>query len=228
MSALTCYLALAVAPLVVYGFDFLNPVAFGWGFRHGTVPMPPDIAERADRVGRYSQFPRHALLVVLILLLVSRYRIPIVQVGLRFEDWPLHLFTGCTAGLLWVAAVQRSVFHVFPVIRPGLATNYLQKGPALCWVLVFITGAFAEEFWLAFCLFALRNTGHSIAVSVSLVAIFFGAAHAGLGFGALAKGTFGIGAALLYVWSGSLVATYPAHLISNLGSLYWIRRTRLR
>ena len=190
--------------------------------------MPPDIAERAHRVGRYSLFPRNALLVVLILLFIFYYRVPIAQVGLRFGDWPLHLFVGCSAGLLWVAGVQRSVFHLFPAIRPGLATDSLQKGTAFSWVLVLLTGAFAEEFWLAFCLFALRNTGHSVVLSVGLVAIFFGATHARLGFGAFAMGTFGIGAALLYVWSGSLVATYSAHLIVDLGGLYWVRQARLR
>lgn len=190
--------------------------------------MPPDIVERADRVGRYSRFPRDVLLAVLVLFPMLRNRVPIAQVALRFDNWPLHLFVGCAAGLGWVAVVQRSVFHLFPAIRPGLATDSLQKGTALSWVLVFLPGAFAEEFWVAFCLFALRNTGHSVALSVSLAAIFFGAAHARLRWGAFAAGTFGIGAALLYVWSGSLVATYPAHLIVDLGGLYWARQARLR
>jgi len=223
LSTLVPLLALAVFPLVAVGFP--NPVALYWEFKKGSAPMPPDVTDKAERAAPYMLFPMHALVVILVLFMMLRHSVTAAQVGIHLENWETQLLVGCVAGVSWVG-FQRLLLLFVPDIRQNWTTHYLQRGSAVFWVSVYIPGAFAEEFWRAFCLFALTNTGHSVSWSVVLTAIACAAGHARLRFGALMAGIFGIGAALLYLWLGSLLATASGHLVANLGGLYWIRRAR--
>ncbi len=223
MSGLTAYLALAILPLV---YSFIpNPVALYWEFKNPSIAMPRAIAEKAERAGRYVLLPMEALVIMLVSLLMLKHSVPPARVGIRLEEWEKHIGIGIIAGFSWVG-FQGILPYVFPVLQVGLSTHFRQKGTVPFWVFVDIFGSSAEEFWRAFCLFALMNSGHALSTSVALTAIAFSAAHTRLRAGAFMTAIFGIGAALLFLWQQSFLTTASAHLIANLGGLYWIRRAK--
>ncbi len=222
MSALSAYLALAIYPLIINFFP--NPVWAYWQLPGGSARMPADTAERAERVGRYMLFFIDAVVALLVFIMMRRYSVSRIQVGLHLEHWKLHLLVGCTAGISWVG-LQRLLLYLIEGEQPASATHFAEEGTVALWASIFFVGAFAEEFWRAFCLFAFTNTGHSTFVSVVLTAIAFSAGHLRPSTGGyLGVATLGVGLALLYLWQGSMVATYSAHVVANLGWLYWNRR----
>jgi len=221
MSPSTAYVILAF-PFVVY---VLNPVEFWWGFRQGQERVPSSIAGKAKRASSIVLHLRNALLMALVLIQVLRHSVSAGQVGLSLRNWGTGLLAGAVGGTCWVA-IQGLVWRALRQPRPNSLTDCFGTGSISSWVGVFAFGAFAEEIWVAFSIFALRATGHSVLVSVVLTAIAFGAAHASLRFGALAKVVFGVGVGLLFVWLNSLLATYSVHLLTDLGGLYWVRRSR--
>ncbi|MGB6510055.1 MAG: CPBP family intramembrane glutamic endopeptidase, partial [Xanthobacteraceae bacterium] len=100
-----------------------------------------------------------------------------------------------------------------------------RRRPVSLSVGIFLAGAFSEELWIAFCLVVLKSTGHSTLSCVGLTAIVFGIVHYQYHFsGAFAVALKGAASALLFLWSGSLVATFSWHFVGNLGSLYIARR----
>ncbi len=225
VSSLTAYLGLAICPVAVHLIP--NPVEFRWSFRHGLAPMPRDVAERAERIEHRRLFLIHVLIAALVLLFMRQQRVAAQQVGLHLQRWKTQLAIGFAAGFSWNVLI--GLAYILPAARQSLLRHRFGKGPAAYWALLFLLGAFSEEFWRAFSLFALANTGHSALLSVVLTAVAFGAAHSGLGvFGALGAGFFGTAAALLFLWSRSLPATYLAHLIVDLGALYRVRRATAR
>ena len=218
----TLYVALGAFPFAVYSMVFF------WTLRHRTAPISSKGPETSETFDPNMLFFTYALLVALLLPLMWHHRISMTQVGLRADDWALALLVGCLTGLLW-GGLYAMVLHLFPAIKPRLATSYLQKGNVLLWILVFIAGAFGEEFWRAFCLALLRNLGYSDVVSVTLTVAAFVLGHPRLKFGGIARvSIFGVIAALLFLWLGSLLATCSAHLVGNLGALYWIRKSRVQ
>ncbi len=223
MSGLIAYLGLALLP-----FSLclpLNPVEFWWGYNHGAAPMPLETAGKADRIAPLVGLASEASLVLLVSILMWGQAVGIAAVGLRGEHWRAGLLIGCAAGLLW-AGPQGVLLRTFPEARRRLTTRF-QKGSALSWVLVVSFGAFAEELWRAFCLVTLQRAGYSLATSVILTAAVFGLSHSPWRVNLLPKVIFGGVAALLFLWLRSLLPTYLFHLISNLGSLYWIRHARV-
>ncbi len=228
MSALTAYLALAIFPFIINLFP--NPVWLRWelkrGFKEDGAPVPPEIADKIERAGRYMLFFIDAVVAFLVFMMMRRYSVSSIRLGLHLEHWKLHLLVGCAAGISWIG-LHILLLYLLEGPRLGSATRSTQQGSAALWVSIFFVGAFAEEFWRAFCLFAFTNTGHSIFVSVVLTAIAFSAGHLRSSIGGyLGVATLGVGLALLYLWQGSIVATYSAHVVANLGWLYWNRRVK--
>jgi membrane protease YdiL (CAAX protease family) len=83
----------------------------------------------------------------------------------------------------------------------------------------------AEEAWIAFCVVALKQTGHSTVLSLILVGTAFGAAHFGYGFfGALPTALWGSISASLFLWTGSLLPSYLFHYIGNMISKFYFAR----
>ena len=76
---------------------------------------------------------------------------------------------------------------------------------------------FVEELWRSFCLEALVGQGQAMAVVVTAIACGWG--HAQSRGRAISALLFGICAAVLFLWTQSLWATVPAHLIVNVGTL---------
>ena len=228
MSALTAYLALAIFPFIINSFP--NPVWLRWEFKRGFkeegAPVPPEIADKIERAGRYMLFFIDAVVALLVFMMMRRYSVSRIQVGLHLEQWKSHLMVGCAAGIIWIV-LHILLMYLIEGEHPGSAIRSTQQGSAALWVSIFFVGVFAEEFWRAFCLFTFTNTGHSTFVSVVLTAIAFSAGHLQPSIGGyLGVATLGVGLALLYLWQGSMVATYSAHLVANLGWLYWNRRVK--
>jgi len=188
--------------------------------------MPPDLLAIAERAGRYTLFAIEALVLGLVLFLLRWQGIGAEQIGLPLQRWGQDLLLGCGAGLVWIGLVAASFYGVARAWGVP-KTSYYQEGSVTFWILIALFGAFVEEFWRAFCLLALARIGHSTVFSVMLTSVAFAAAHmpkrAG---GAVASGIFGLVAASLYLWRGNLVTPCSAHLIANLGMIYWARNAR--
>jgi len=90
---------------------------------------------------------------------------------------------------------------------PGYGARFLKQ------TVVWVIGAFSEEFWRVLCIAALTASGYSATFAVTASAIAFGVASLGEGFersilAALEGSIFG----LLFVWQRSFFAPFVAHL----------------
>ena len=223
MSSVVPYIALSIFPVAfVLGYSF-NPPEFLWAVRHGFEPMPERVLAKATTFRRYANFLGHALIVGLLAVLASSNSITPARMGLHLDNWKTNVAVGIAAGLLLVAIqalLTRSTFH-----GPSPSFAYhASRGSVALWLLIFLSGAFSEELWIAFCIVALLATGHSVIVSIAVTAIVFAAVHYSYGFGgAVAVAFKGTASALLFLWSGSLIPMFLFHLIGNIGSLYWAR-----
>jgi predicted RNA-binding Zn-ribbon protein involved in translation (DUF1610 family) len=191
--------------------------------KRGFAPMPPDVAERSEKAGRYTVFLIHALVLALILSLMSTHSVPPSGVGLHVDHWPTHLLPGLAAGLFWMG-LYGLLLSQSPALKQSLTADFHRQGSALFWVVEILLGTFTQELWRGFCLFALMTSRHSHAWSVILTAVAYGVPDLQLSVGrALGRATFGVATASLFVWQGSLVTTYAFGLLLSLSSLYWVR-----
>lgn len=222
VSRLTAYLVLAIFPLAFFlGFSF-NPIQFSWAFHHGLERMPVGVRDRAAAATYWCSFLTDALTVGCIALLMLRNSVAIARVGLHLKEWAANAALGVVAAILLILS-QLIVARLIPT-GPGTFAHAAKRSSVLLSAFVFLAGAFSEELWIAFCLVALRSTGHSSSVSVAVTAIVFGAVHYQYGFGgASAIALKGALSALLFLWSGSLLAPFTYHFIGNLGSFYRAR-----
>lgn len=213
------YVGLAALPIVVS--VPLDLRSFMWGWRHRFAPMPAELAKRAIRIRRYTSFIDDVLIVALILFLSAYAHITATQTGLSRISWRRDLLIGCTMGFLW-AGLQWLVKR----FRTGkTSSRFFQGGSALLWVLIFLSGAFSEELWRAFCIVALRNEGSTTTFVVLVTAVVFTIAHMWEGPSrAWGRFPFGVAAALAFIWTGSLLTTYVFHLIPNLAWAFWTRK----
>jgi membrane protease YdiL (CAAX protease family) len=225
LPKLCTWIALGTLPVVFTQFP--NPVGVWWFHKmKGRAPMPAGLLARARQAGRYSLFAMEALVFCVVLFLSRWQGIRPEQIGLHLLQWRRNLALGCAAGLPWVA-IGVVTTYVIPGVRQWLGRNYYQEGNLTFWISIFLLGAFVEEFWRAFCLLTLTKTGYSALVSTALTAVAFAAAHIPKRVGrVVGSGVFGAVAALLYLWTGSLVAPYAAHLTANFSALYWGRCSR--
>jgi len=217
-------MALAVFPVaLLLGFSF-NPVEFAWSFHHGLKPMPNESHDRAETIRRYLNFLGDALILGFVAILMLKNSVPVALVGLHLGKWKSNAALGASAGILLILSMH------FMAKRTGIGPSgnfayNVRKGSALLWILIFILGAFSEELWIAFCILALKTTGHSVPVSIAMTMLVFASMHYGYGlFGAFAVALKGTISALLFLWSGSLIPMFLYHFIGNLGSLYRARR----
>lgn len=222
MPSYVPYLALAIFPVVVsIPFDLRS---FMWGWMYPFAPMPAELAQRAEKFRRYSAFLHDALTVVLVLLLGSYAHITASQMGMNRISWQRHLLVGCAMAVLWVG-LQWIVKGFLRGNTGKTRSQFFRGGSALLWVFIFLSGAFAEEIWRSLCIVTLRNGGHRSAFVVLITAVVFTIAHIWEGpFRALGRFPFGVAAALVFIWTGSLLTTYFFHLIPNLAWTFWTRR----
>lgn len=222
MHPLTAYLALAAAPLAT--FLAPNPVRFSWSFHNGLEPMPRITQEKAERADRYWYFIVDAITIAFVVGLMLWNGVQPSRAGLHLENWKEGVSLGIVAGTLRLLLIGTLV-KAFPRAAPDrTGPHRLWIGSFSLWTTIFLSGAFSEELWIAFCLVALMASGHSMVASVLLTAGVFGAVHFEYRFGAVATAIYGCVSALLFLWLRSLIPMFLFHFIGNMGSLYWARR----
>jgi membrane protease YdiL (CAAX protease family) len=163
--------------------------------------MPPDVRDKAESADRYWYFLVDALTIAFV---------------------PIGMAAGAIRALL-----LNLLAKLFPSVGPDTATGRLRTKSVPLWIIIFFTGAFSEELWIAFCLVVLRMASHSTTTCVAFTAIVFGAVHFEYRFGAIVTAMYGVLSALLFLWLGSLIPMFLFHFIGNLGSLYSARRAVL-
>ena len=234
MPALTPYLALSTFPVATIMASFSNVVEFSWGFHHGFDPKPKELRDKSDAIDRYASFLQNALLLGFIAFLAHRNSLPAARLGLHLHKWKANIVLGMTAlaaYLVLQSLLSKSLRY------DNQFTRDVRRGSVWLWVCIFFVGAFSEELWIAFCLVTLIATGYSTSVSIAFVTIVFVAMHNQyyihpdrpswlFRLGAvLGIGSKSVASSLLFLWTGSLITTFPFHFIGNLGSLYWARRS---
>jgi len=184
--------------------------------------MTPVVLRRAEKADLFVWPLRDATVVGLVLLLMHEVGITAAQVGIHEASWRIAASLGGAAGLLRIA-MQRIMWALSPSVMSSKPYFEVPKGPFALWGVIFLAGAFSEEMWLVFCLVALHSAGFPTATSILLTSIAFGAAHFTYRTGALAVAISGMVSCLLFLVTGSLLASVLFHYLGNLGSLYWIK-----
>jgi membrane protease YdiL (CAAX protease family) len=215
------YLAVAAFPISTLLAP--NPIRFSWGFHHGSAPMSSDIQDKATRADRYWYFFADAITLIFIFALTLWNRIRLGDTGLQLTNWKEGVIIGIGAGALRVALIG-TLANLFPWAVSSRDPHRLRAASIPLWTATFLSGAFAEELWIALCLAAFMATGHSKVTAVLITSLVFGATHWEYRFGALATAMYGSASALLFLWLGSLIPMFLFHFIGNLGSLYFQRR----
>ena len=232
LSRFAPFLALAVYPAAFFlGFSF-HPIEFRWGTDRARLgrsldePMPRALQDKADAVARYLNFVVDVLIVMCIFAISRALHLTPARIGLQLAGWKRDVVFGIAAGAILIGTMRLMLRKVS--IDPRHAFTYrVRKGSPLLWLLVFITGSFSEELWIALCLVVLRAREYSPTASVLMTIIVFGATHYSYRFwGAVAVAVKGVVSALLFLHFGSLVVTFSYHFVGNLGSLYWNRYWR--
>jgi hypothetical protein len=230
-SLLLSFLALAVYPAAIFLAFSLNPVEFFWGSslaRRGLPPgpMPPDMQDKADSVTRRLNFLVDALIVSFVCILFHRTGSDVASIGFNTNHWMRDLSIGITVGVSFLVTVGLMLQKV-PIDSGHAFTSRVRKGSPLLWVFILSSGAFSEELWIAFCLVVLKADAHSAAASAAVIVCVFATGHYSYGlWGVVAVAAKGAVSALLFLHFRSLFATFPYHLVTNLGSLYWNRYWR--
>lgn len=132
--------------------------------------------------------------------------------GLQVKGWVSAAIQGGYVGLswagmwLWMWLVLSNPQRLSREV-PGYGARFFKQ------VVVWVVGAFSEEFWRVLCITALIGSGYSATFSVITAAVAFGVAFLEEGseraiLAALEGSVFG----LLFVWQRSFFAAFAAHL----------------
>jgi hypothetical protein len=154
------------------GFSF-NPIEFRWTAnlaRQGrpiSEQMPQELQDKVDAVTRYLNFLVDALIVSSIAIWAHWISLGPARLGLQLADWKRDMLIGVTAGILLISA-QALLLQRVPIDPRHAFTYRVRKGSSLLWLFIFISSAFSEELWIAFCLVVLRPATHSAAISVAI------------------------------------------------------------
>lgn len=187
--------------------------------------MPPELAPRAQEIGRYVLWLRSGLVVLIVLGFAAEQSIRFSDIGLNVGGWRWNLLIGIGVGFL---PLGFQTFYQRLYILPDMKDKSLAGESTDSWILSQLFSVLAEELWMAFCLVSLIRTGHSALVAVTLTAVVFGAMHVQYRSGAIGTALYGAVSSCLFLWRGSLLPSYLFHYIRNMGSLYWARRTSNR
>jgi Type II CAAX prenyl endopeptidase Rce1-like len=187
--------------------------------------MPPEYALRVRRSNRYIASLRDILLLLVILRLATRESLGLSQIGFSLNGWQWNLLIGLGATLL-ETGLRLLLWRLLPIRKRNLGDDgALRQWPVAHWASSNLLSVLAEEVWIAFCVVALKHTGHSTVLSLVLVGAAFGAAHFEYRFfRTLPKALWGSFSASLFLWRGSLLPAYLTHYIGNMISrLYFAR-----
>lgn len=186
--------------------------------------MPRVTQEKAEKADRYWYFIVDAITIAFVVGLMLWNGVQPSRTGLHLGNWKEGVSVGIAAGAFRLLLIGTLV-KAFPWAAPDRkGPHRLWTGSISLWATTFLSGAFSEELWIAFCLFALTASGHSMVASVLLTAGVFGAVHFEYRLGAVATAMYGCVSALLFLWLHSLIPMFLFHFIGNMGSLYWARK----
>jgi membrane protease YdiL (CAAX protease family) len=237
MTSLGAYGAILAFPLMVRVQQEAS--SFPWVYKHANPgtrwPLPPPTPEEMEGIWRNHRYLlpiKSAILCTFIYSLMRRYSLPAGVLGLNLRAWPLWLGLGVGMGVARFAVTHYQARKGVSE-APYEGSDYLTRGSVWHWVLNNIVTCFAEEFWRAFGLISLLRLGHGAVFAVAVTSVAFALGHcrgakwSGFEVGTLfAHATFGVLFAIVFLWSGSLVAPYTAHLFTNLVVLYRVRTAK--
>ncbi len=221
MSHLISYLGVGSFPFLAL-LPF-NIVALAWGLRHGSDPMPPDLALKSRKIDNYGSVLRDVILLLAVLGLAAHSGLRPSRIGLTSNAWRLNVLIGVVCGFLQVG-LQRLIWMLLPPQE-----RYSPRGRELVetskaqWVTASLISVFAQELWIAFSVVTLKQTGHSTGRSLVLTGAFFAIAHLPYKLGAVATALYGIAFASLFLWRASLLPSFLAHYVGNMGAFYLAR-----
>lgn len=250
MSSLAPYIALAILPAAIILRP--EPIDIKWNIKHArlhapTPPLPPELKEAAERNGRILYLLAYAVICGSIYLLARWRSLSAAGLGFQANRRANDLAWGLIVGSAYVGCLKLGrlvadrMARKAEVLRPGFkagsrrAPGAYARGNALLWVAIIAAGAFAEEYWRAFCLVSLQGLGHSAALAVGVTSLAYTLAWFETPQRSVAfeighyTGCFirSILYAILFLWSGSLIAPCSAHLLMRLAHLYHARNPRL-
>jgi len=214
---------LAIFPVVVkFPWNF---VPFWWGFRHGNVPMPSEVKARERRVGRYLSFPVSSILALVAAYYANKFGSSRDALGLNLRHWRSAALCGLVAGVIVGVAGQAVLIGLSRGRdRQQVPAEQFLEGSLLFWVIQILYVDFAEELWRAASLRVLSMASVPDLWCVVASAIAFGVGHLGRGMHrAMGTASFAVPAAILFLWSGSLLAPYTFHVAVTFSTLFWLR-----
>jgi len=202
-----------------------EPNELRWWWRTGGgVPMPPKVLERSKRNQGNLLIVKFLSLILASSLLMRSVSVSPASLGLRLRQPTGAVLLGVAGGILFVLETlslmglakkitSRPSDHV-PIFVVRESTSKI--------ISIIVIGGFAEEFWRALALTAFGRAGFPTEGSVLLTSLFFGIGHVlsfqslGAAIGrALRPAIGGIFLAALFLWSGTLLAPFIAHIVVN-------------
>lgn len=238
MKPVVVYAALLALPAIMLLVP--EPVDLSWVIRHttlatGVASMPAEVKERSRRNAYYLSFLQYALLCTLLWVLMARYSVSTLSIGLSLRHWETFGAIGVAAGsglLAYSGLVTRVLRRPtagspprYPFVLIGRSDG--QK------ILLFVAGSFAEEFWRAFCLVCFLRLGHGVVFAVVATSLVDALCHREgtdtffMKVGRIwAHSISGAYSAVFFLWFHSIVVTWVAHLLYNSVRTYQARRTR--
>lgn len=207
---------LAIYPIA----GFVSAIVFltVWPEKIHDIPsLPPGVPAKSEqdvpvRLRALLWLAFYATLVCCVILWMQLSTFSLHQIALRADGWS-SLLRGGYVGMAW-AGIWLWMWLVLSSPQkprrevPGLgASTQIQ-------ILVWAVGAFSEELWRVVTITALVSAGYSptFSVIVSSLAFAVGFLEFGLERSALA-GLEGAIFAILYLWQGSFLAPFTAHLV---------------
>jgi hypothetical protein len=208
-------LALALYPLV----SLAAPWAF---FKVWPERLPPassaDVATEAEkattaRLAAILSLFTYGSLVSCTLLWEQFSPVGLRQAGFHAYNWQSSVLRGGYGGMSWAGA---SIW----LLAVGFAAGRLRRevpglgAPLKIQMEVWLLGAFAEESWRVIAITAFLSTRYSPILSVVAVALAFATAFLGDGLERAALAWLeGVVYGALFLWQGSFLAPFAAHLM---------------
>jgi membrane protease YdiL (CAAX protease family) len=216
------YLALSAYPfitLLVY-----EPNELRWWWRTGGgVPMPPEMMERSKRNEGNLLLFKFALLIIASFFFLRGGLDSPASLGLRLRQPTGTVLIGVLGGIL-LAGEVRAMLALAKKWSPrtGEVPIFVVRESTWRILAILVFGAFAEEFWRALALTSLIHVGTSTESAVLLTSLSFGLGHVlsyqslGAALGRALRPAFGgVFLAALFLWSGTLVTPFIAHVLLN-------------
>jgi len=193
-------------------------------FRFKSVEVPPHVQRRAAIEARLAPYASVLALGAVLGLVIPRSGVHLAEIGFNQLNYRRAILSGVIGALMWLLIYVILLLSVRQS-RTVLSRHLLLQESAAYWLPLGLLAAIVEEIWRSFCLVDLRGYGNAFALATTSVAVAW--AHLYPKARALSTAASAIGLGVLFLWTGSLWATIPAHAVLNAGTLvlqYWFRQ----